>query len=159
MIQVWPSNIWIQLLDLSDHRLIASSPRMSVQLNNLKNSFLCCKQSQEFSLMLQTISRIQSYAANNLKNSFLCCKQSQEFMICAANQSQEFFLACLCCKTISRILSLLLVLQNNLKISSFLACAANNLLVQIILEAYGVSELHQCPLGSLVSSRDLKWNH
>jgi hypothetical protein len=84
--------------------------------NNLKNSFLCCKQSQEFILMLQTISRIHalccktisrihSYAANNLKNSFLCCKQSRDFF-----------------------LSFLLVLQNNLKISFLLACAANNLL-------------------------------
>ncbi len=77
-----PVIIWIQQLDWSDHRLIASSPRMSVQLNNLKNSFLCCKQSQEFMLyaakqsqkfflsfllVLQTISRILSC---------LCCKQS-----------------------------------------------------------------------------------
>jgi hypothetical protein len=78
--------------------------------------------------MLQTISEFMLCAA----------KQSQEFMFCAAKQSQDFlsfllvlqnnlkifFLSCLCCKTISRF-------------SFFLACAANNLLVQIILEAYG----------------------
>ncbi len=86
----------------------------SYAANNLKNSVLCCKQSQEFSLMLQTISRILSYAANNLKNSWFVLQTNLKnsfLLACAAKQSQEFFLSCLCCKTISRFLPFLLVLQ------------------------------------------------
>jgi len=87
--------------------------------------------------MLQTISRIHSYAANNLKNSFLCCKQSQEFMLCAAKQSQEFMFCA--AKQSQDFLSFFLACaaKQSQDFLSFFACAANNLLVQIILEAYG----------------------
>ncbi len=89
-----PVIIWIQQLDWSDHRLIASSPRMSVQLNNLKNSFLCCKQSQEF--MLCAAKQSQEFflacAANNLKNSCFVLQNTLKnsfflsfFLACAAN--------------------------------------------------------------------------
>jgi hypothetical protein len=84
---------------------------------NLKNSFLCCKQSQEFMLCAAKQSQdFFSYAANNLNDSCFVLQNNLKiffsfFLACAARQSQDFFL--------SFFLSCLLVLQT----ISFLPCS------------------------------------